>query len=136
MLSLSIDIANASSTIQTPILRVSQSFTALPIAIAMPQTIIERIVYWAGFYGANPNLLFDVAFCESRLRPDAWNKSDPKGGAKSVFQFLQPTFDAFSKEMKFKGDVWNPDDNIRVAAWAFANGKEKHWSCYNYLARK
>lgn len=109
---------------------------SLQAEVAIPKTIIERIVYWSRFYKVSPNLLFDVAMCESRLRPDAWNKSDPKGGAKSIFQFLQPTFDAFSKEMDFKGNVWNVDDNIRVAAWAFANGKESHWTCFTKLAKR
>ena len=141
ILSLSLEIAQLQASSTQNELGVGSEQKAPQIEgfgakMATPATVIEKIVYWAGIYNVPPNLLFDVAFCESRLRTDAWNKSDPKGGAKSVFQFLQPTFDTFSKEMGLKGDIWNVDDNIHVASWAFKNGKESHWSCFNKLSRK
>ena len=75
-----------------------------------------------------------VAKCESNFRADALNRADPGTGSKGVFQFQDGTFMEFSKKAGLlDADVWNPWDNIEVAAYMFSLGDsgKKHWTCWH-----
>lgn len=69
--------------------------------------------------------------CESNFDPIAWNKSDPYGGAKGIGQFLQPTFDHYSKKAGIENpDIWNVDHQLQTMAYMFSIGEERQWVCY------
>ena len=85
-------------------------------------------------YGVDASQLEKTIKCESQFKPDAWNKEDHLGGAKGIAQFLQPTFDRYSKQMGFEeADVWNPYDAMRVMAYMFSIGEERQWTCFRKL---
>lgn len=67
--------------------------------------------------------------CESGGR----NVYGDGGHAKGVFQYWQPTWDAFSKELGEKLDRDSTYDQIKLTAYAFSKGYQKHWTCYRML---
>lgn len=97
----------------------------------------------ASAYGADPGVLYGIGKLESGFRPDAMNnwdsnakKGTPSGG---MFQFIQPTYSAFSRQAKaanpnaWKGvnDSWmDPQAQALTTAWAIKNGKGSHWATY------
>lgn len=100
-------------------------------------TIDEIIAKYARKYGVSEAEMRGTIKCESGFNPNAHNKSDPLGGAKGIAQFLQPTFDGFSREAGFTGmDVWKAEDSIKLMAWAFSKGYSHHWTCWRNLYGK
>lgn len=61
---------------------------------------------------------------ESRGIPTAYNPS----GATGLFQFMPRTWNFMNKKSGINGNIWNPQDQIKVASWAFANGYSSHWN--------
>lgn len=92
-------------------------------------TATDTLIYFADKYGANKDELLKVAKCESSLR--FYTQGD-NGKATGTMQFHKPTFETFAKEMGEKLDYNDPIDNIKLGAWAFAQGPEykRHWSCW------
>lgn len=81
--------------------------------------------------------MLQTLICESGLNPGAFNGSDPAGGAKGIAQFLQPTFDLWSKRAGVEhGDIWNTEDSIKTMAYMFSIGQSNQWVCYNKLYGK
>lgn len=95
-------------------------------------------------YGVNPALLSAVNRREqsgsSGFVVNDWDsnakKGTPSGGP---FQFIQPTFSAFSRQARaanpaaWRGvtpDWKNPVAQALTASWAFKNGKGSHWSTF------
>lgn len=78
--------------------------------------------------------MYQTLKCESKLNAKAWNKTDPQGGAKGIAQFLQPTFDRYSKLAGLKdADVWDKADSIQVMAYMFSKKEQKQWTCARKL---
>lgn len=72
-----------------------------------------------------------VISCESSFKEGAWNKKDPHGGAKGIAQFLQPTFNRYSKEVGIENtDIWNTEHQLETMAYMFSIGQAKQWTCY------
>ena len=83
-------------------------------------------------YGIESKSFIEVAKCESGVVATTWNKADPHGGSKGVFQFQPDTFKKWSKEASLiNADVWNPYDNIETAAYMFSKKQQKQWSCWS-----
>lgn len=95
-----------------------------------PSEYKEQLKYFADKYGSNYNVMSRVINCESGWRPDVYGDS---GKAFSLAQFHKPTFEAFSKEMGLVLDYYIPTDQLQVMSWAFANGKESHWTCFSKI---
>ena len=73
-----------------------------------------------------------VMFCESSNRPDAYNESS---GASGLFQHLRVYWEERSEKANKAGyhngrDIFNPVDNVVVAAWLYyEGGGARHWEC-------
>lgn len=95
-----------------------------------PQDIEEKIEYYADLYGADVNLMKNIAWCESNFIEDAQNPHSTAGG---VMQYLDSTFENYCS-----GDKFDADDNIRCAAKMISNGGISHWNasrgCWSELA--
>lgn len=103
-------------------------------APVIPTTVQGQIVYYANIYGSNSEQLTEVAKCESSLDPNAWNKTDPEGGSKGIFQFQPSTFLKYSKEIDVQNpDIWNSEQQIEVAAYMFSLKQQNQWSCWNII---
>lgn len=94
-------------------------------------------------YGANPGVLKKIGVLESGLRADAVNNWDinAKRGtpSKGAFQFIEPTFSAFSRQAKAANpEAWrgvpmqwlDPRAQALTTAWAIKSGKGGHWATY------
>lgn len=95
-------------------------------------------------YGADPNVMLEIARRESNFNPNAannWDSNAKKGTpSKGLMQFIEPTF----KSMAPKAKAANPKaweglgelnwldwrQQALVAAWAVANGQGSHWATY------
>lgn len=103
-----------------------------------PDSIEGWIRHYARQYGVDEEILVDLAMCESKMKIDArgdWRSEDKIFLANGLFQFWERTFNAFRKE---SGMTWLKYDNWKhqteLAAWAWANGKEKHWwNCRKFI---
>ena len=86
----------------------------------------EQLKYFANQYGSDYTTLNRVVTCESGWRSTAIGDH---GLAYGFFQFHKPTFEVFAKEMGITADYYSAQDNLKVGAWAFAHGKQSHWTC-------
>jgi hypothetical protein len=89
---------------------------------------IESIIRTAAAtWGADPNQLLRVAWCESRYNSYAVNA---RSGAAGLFQFMPATWAANSVRAGYAGaSVFDPVANANTAAFMFRNGQAWQWSC-------
>lgn len=114
----------ASVVVQEPVAEVRRVGTRPPPG---PSDIITIIRGAAATWGADPDQLLRVAYCESRYNPDAYNASS---GASGLFQFMPRTWAANSVRAGYGGvSVFDPVANANTAAYMFANGQAGQWSC-------
>ena len=113
------------------VIAVALFFTiAAPVYAASTTTLTTTIETIANKYEINPEKVIELANCESTMSPTAWNKSDPKGGAKGLFQYLQPTWDFYTSKFGIDNpDIWNSDQQIEVTSRLLAMGKSSLWTC-------
>jgi hypothetical protein len=95
---------------------------------APPSAYIESVIrVAAATWGADPNQLLRVAWCESRYNPYAVNA---RSGAAGLFQFMPATWAANSVRAGYGGaSVFDAVANANVAAYMFRNGQAWQWSC-------
>jgi len=76
--------------------------------------------------GCNSEQLIRIMYCESGGRTNAYNPS----GASGVFQFMPRTFAANAKRAGIENaDIWNGEQQVRVAAYMFARNQAWQWVC-------
>ncbi|PYN10307.1 MAG: transglycosylase, partial [Candidatus Rokuibacteriota bacterium] len=81
----------------------------------------------AAAWGADPDQLLRVAWCESRYNPYAVNA---RSGAAGLFQFMPATWAANSVRAGYGGaSVFDAVANANTAAYMFRNGQAAQWSC-------
>ena len=92
-----------------------------------PADIESVILSAAAAWGADPNQLLRVAWCESRYNPYALNA---RSGAAGLFQFMPATWAANSVRAGYAGaNVFDAVANANTAAYMFRNGQAAQWSC-------
>ncbi len=96
------------------------------------ECVFKLIEKYSAEYGVPKKLATDIAACESSFRPDVYGDT---GKAYGIYQFHKPTFELFSKKIGEDLDYYNVEDNIKLAMWAIANDKGRHWSCYKKLVK-
>lgn len=71
-----------------------------------------------------------VGACESRWNPNAKNDHSTAAG---LFQFLRGTWDWVAPKLGFddyaSGAVYDPEMNVRAAAWLYYNVGPSQWEC-------
>lgn len=103
--------------------------TKVEVTIITPPTILESISFFAKEYNVDEIQMVRLANCESKLKPRAWNKSDPEGGSKGLFQFLPSTWRRYTKELGLTLDIWSAYDQSRVTAYMISKNQIGQWSC-------
>jgi len=92
-----------------------------------PQGYIRQ---YAKEYGVSQDELLSVSKCESGFKPDAWNKLDPNGGSKGIFQFQEKTFYSYAKILNIENpNIWDIEQQSKVASYMFSNNLKGQWSC-------
>jgi hypothetical protein len=93
----------------------------------VPSEIESLIRSAAASWGADPDQLLRVAWCESRYNPAAYNASS---GTSGLFQFMPRTWAVNSARAGYGGaSVFDPAANANVAAYMFGQGQARQWSC-------
>jgi len=86
---------------------------------------VGAIIEKCAVFGCNPDQLVRVMYCESGGRSNARN-----GIHTGLFQFNPRTFAANANRSGVPGaDIYNPYQQIHVAAWMFSQGQARQWSC-------
>lgn len=77
-------------------------------------------------YEINYERFYGLAYCESRLNPNA----EGKAGEIGIFQFLPSTFSSYATKYKKVGfSIHNTNHQIELAAQMLTNGKASEWTC-------
>jgi hypothetical protein len=92
-----------------------------PVVFYATGAVADIIRAAAAKWGADPNQLLRVAYCESHLNPNSYNSSS---GATGLFQFKPATFYGHGGH-----DIWSATDQADVAAHMFSQGLAYEWSC-------
>lgn len=81
----------------------------------------------AAAWGADPDQMLRVAYCESHYNPYAVNASS---GASGLFQFLPSTWSFQSPKAGYGGaSPFDPVANANTAAMMFGRGQASQWVC-------
>jgi len=77
-------------------------------------------------YGLDYDRFYNLAWCESRLNPNAKGKYGEVG----IFQFKIETFNEYAEKFKKVGfSIDDTNNQIELAAQMISKGLEKHWVC-------
>lgn len=90
----------------------------------------ETIDHYASLYGANATELRKVMRCESGGRQSAVGDG---GLAIGVYQYHRATFTNLSKKLGEQLNIDSEHDQIKLTAWAFANGHGNNWTAYRAI---
>jgi hypothetical protein len=116
--------AISSVEVQAPVTEVIRVGTMAP---PVPGDIESIIRDAAARWGADPDQLLRIAYCESHYNPNAYNASS---GASGLFQFLASTWALQSPKAGYGGaSVFDPVANANTAAMMFAMGQARQWVC-------
>ncbi len=99
-----------------------------------PEQIKSAIVYLSSNMGVSANDILKTLICESGLRYNA--KGDWNGKVYVAYgpsQFHKATWDLFNKKRGTHLSYYNAIDQVDMTVWAFKNGLQSNWSCYNQL---
>jgi hypothetical protein len=98
-----------------------------PAVTAVSGDFQEAIRVACANYGCNPTQLIRVMYCESGGRSNAFNRV---GSYIGLFQFSTSTFNANAKRVGIPNpNVWDPYQQINVAAYMFSIGQSRQWTC-------
>lgn len=111
-------------------------FWTIEKAVADELSPLEEIKMYAMQMSSKYKISWDmfnkVIICESQWNAEA--KGDYRNGkpmAYGLLQFWFKTFEAFKKEADMPElEYKDPQDQLTLGAWGFANDKESHWTCY------
>lgn len=93
----------------------------------VPADIESLVRAAAAAWGADPNQLLRVAWCESRYNPYAVNA---RSAAAGLFQFMPATWAANSVRAGYGGaSVFDPVASANTAAFMFSRGQAWQWAC-------
>lgn len=109
---------------------VTPTYAQAPYMPTKTQTTAEMVQYFADQDGYSNAILSKVGSCESGLDQNAVGDH---GEAIGTFQFHQQTFDYLSQKMGEELDINSQYDQIKLAAWALANGYGNEWTTYRAI---
>lgn len=112
---------------------VNPTYAQAPVPLPIPlkdKPLTEIVEYFASQDNVPVNQLLDTMQCESSGQQSARGDG---GHAYGIFQFHQPTWDAFSNKMGEQLDINSTYDQAKLAAWAFSQGYQHHWTCFSKL---
>lgn len=90
------------------------------------------IIDAAARHGTDPAIMTSLMLCESEGNPHAIGQPNPDGSGPDtgLFQYSPATWSEMTGYMGMPHlDIWNPDHQIEVTAWALANGYGCRWVC-------
>lgn len=99
-----------------------------------PDEIKENIIYWAEKGGINPNLMVNLANCESRLNPYAkgdWRSETKEYKAYGLFQWWASSWKKYNNFFGENYDRYSWKDQVKLTALVLKKGDWKNW--YNCL---
>lgn len=90
------------------------------------ETIIGAISYVAKKYLIDDRPLIKTLECESGFN----NEAIGKAGEIGIAQFMPGTWEMWNKERGLTLEIHRVQNQLDMAAWAFKQGYQKHWTCW------
>lgn len=111
-----------------------QAFEEPKRELVLPEAAVRDLAqFYAKEHGSDAKVLVEVMRCESGFKPEVVGDH---GNAYGIGQFWPRTFDMFKNEAGLPElEYKRPLDQINLMAWAFANGKERHWTCFGKIKK-
>ena len=94
----------------------------------MPTETKALISYYAKKYKVSEKDMLIVAKCESGINQNV--RDGDNGLARGIFQYHQPTWIQFSKQIGKEMDRNFVQDQVDLTAWVFSKGYQHHWTCF------
>lgn len=115
----------------------SKGSAEAPVIPVIP-TVQETITKFTKEYQIDETMFLKVAYCESKLNPNAIHYNDGGHGKHSVgiMQFQHNTFVTWSKIMGEDLDYYSYYDQIKLASYMWSKHQENQWSCYRLISLK
>lgn len=104
--------------------RQAQTIRRLRVALRRDPEIVEAINLAAVTYGVSGALMFHLARCESRLNPNARNRTSTATG---LFQHLYPSTWRTTPYARFS--PYSPYASAMAAAQMISRGRRGEWVC-------
>lgn len=96
-----------------------------------PQTVPDKIVYWAKHFGADTSVSLNIACAESRFVAHAKN---PNSSAAGVYQWIDSSWARMStKYYGYVEDKMNEDRNIELSNWVIATYGTSDWNASKHV---
>lgn len=93
---------------------------------------IKELIYDIAIKEGLSEDYYKTLFCESSFKYNAIGPSGEIG----VAQYLKSTWDYFNKLRGTSLDIYNTKHQLELTAWAWKNGLQFHWVCYNKIYAK
>lgn len=93
---------------------------------------VERLLWeTADKYGLDYDLLYNLAWCESKLQhEDTWGKAGEYG----IFQWKLRSWRDYNKQYGWELNILNLEDQIELTARVLADGDSHNWeNCWNII---
>lgn len=119
-------------TVFLSILSVKPTLAASPTRTIYQYSPRELVAYFAQEYNSSVSEMDATITCESNWDPKSTGDHNLANG---ISQFHQATFNSWSKEMGETLNYNSTFDQIKVMAWAYAQGEsfKENWSCYTMI---
>lgn len=113
--------------VRAPVAEVRRLGTKPRVVPPAPAEIEKIIRDAAAKWGADPEQLLRVAWCESRFNPNAFN---PTANDSGLFQFIPETWWRQSPRAGYAGaSPFDPVAAANTAAMLFSQGQARLWTC-------
>jgi hypothetical protein len=121
-------------TVPPPAPAADMAVPVSPPATAPPSAPTSGVEQWRGLVEAyfppgDVERVLRIMACESGGNPNAKN---PHSTASGLMQFIAGTWRWVAPQAGVDSDLdarFDPEQNIRAAAWLWSNGGPTHWSC-------
>jgi hypothetical protein len=90
------------------------------------EQILLAIRYVSQLYGVEDDELIRTIACESGFN----NEAIGKAGEIGLAQFMPSTWELWNKKRGTTLEIHRIQNQIDMAAWAFGQGYQRHWTCY------
>lgn len=120
------------------LVRVATTTSSIPVYLPLNESKIEMLdatlLALSSYYGISYSNIHRVISCESGWDIHAMNLKDPEGGSRGLLQFQPTTYEGFAQELGIEyPDIYNPFQQMEVAAYMWSIGQQKRWSCFKKL---
>ena len=98
----------------------------------VPDEFLSNTQLIEKYGGTQVEILKKVMECESGGNQNAWNKKDPNGGSRGIFQYQLQTWERYTKLYEEEMEINSSINQVKLTAFIFNKypSERKAWACY------